>query len=236
MGVEDPSAYGLVRLNGDRSVKGFLEKPKPEEIDTKLVNAGIYILHHDVLEGMAPAGTNSSIERDLFPTLVGNGLYGYEASGYWMDIGTPGRYLQATREILDRQVKTIIGDRVHESGGTLIAAGRVEGTVLAPSLIDAGAEIAAGASVGPHAVLGRGVRVGEGSHVEASVLFDGAVIGSGAVVRNSVIGRGVEVGRNCVIEDEVILGDGVKLGADNVIRAGARIFPGVELPAGAIKI
>ncbi len=39
-----------------------------------------------------------------------------------------------------------------------------------------------------------------------------------------------------MIEDEVVLGAGVKLGADNLIRAGARIFPGVELPDGAIKI
>jgi mannose-1-phosphate guanylyltransferase len=234
--VEDPSAYGLVRLDRDRSVKGFLEKPKPEEIDTKLVNAGIYILHRDVLDGMAPAGTVLSIERDLFPALVGHGLYGYEASGYWMDIGTPGRYLQATREILDRHVRTLIGERVHAAGGTLVANGRVDGTVAAPAVIGAECEIAAGATVGPHSVLGRGVRLAAGSEVTASVLFDGAVLARGAVVRDSVIGRGVEVGENCVIEGEVILGDGVRLGADNVIRAGARIFPGVELPAGAIKI
>ena len=234
--VEDPSAYGLVRLNRDHTVKGFLEKPKHEQIDTNLVNAGIYVLHRDVLDGMAPSGTVSSIERDVFPTLVGHGLYGYEASGYWMDIGTPGRYLRATREILDRHVHTIIGDRVHQAGGKLVGSGRVDGEVTAPSLVGADCEIHAGARVGPHSVLGRGVRVAEGGEITASVVFDGAVVGSGAIVRDSVIGRGVEVGQNCVIEGEVILGDGVRLGADNVIRAGARIFPGVELPAGAIKI
>jgi mannose-1-phosphate guanylyltransferase len=234
--VEDPSAYGLVRLNHDRSVNGFLEKPRPEEIDTNLVNAGIYVLHRDVLDEMAPAGSTISIERDLFPTLVGHGLYGYEASGYWMDIGTPGRYLQATREILDRHVHTLIGDRVHAAGGKLVGDGRIDGEVTAPSLVAAGCEIDAGARVGPHSVLGRGVRVAAGSEVTASVVFDGASVGSGTVVRDSVIGRDVEVGPGCVIEGGVILGDGVRLGADNVVRAGARIFPGVELPAGAIQI
>src|SRR6185437_6850368 len=83
IGVDDPSAYGLVRRHEDRSVRQFVEKPSPEEIDTNLVNAGAYILHRDVLDGMAPKVSKVSIERDVFPTLVGNGLYGYEAAGYW---------------------------------------------------------------------------------------------------------------------------------------------------------
>ena len=97
--VEDPSAYGLVRRNDDSSVREFVEKPGPDQIDTNLVNAGAYILDRDVLDEMAPAGTNISIEREVFPKLVGRGLFGYEASGYWLDIGTPDRYLQATYDL-----------------------------------------------------------------------------------------------------------------------------------------
>jgi mannose-1-phosphate guanylyltransferase len=236
IGVEDPSAYGLVRRNSDRSVREFLEKPSPDQIDTNLVNAGVYILHRDVLDGMAPAGTNSSIERDLFPTLVGQGLYGYEADGYWMDIGTPERYLQATREIVDRHVDTIVGHKLQEAGGKLLAQGRIDGEVAAPAVIDAGCEIAIGARVGPHSVLGRGVRLAEGAEVTASVLLDGVTVGRGTVIHDSIIGRDVEIGPDCRIADRVMLGDGVKLGAGNVLAAGARIFPGVELPSGAIKI
>ena len=47
-----------------------------------------------------------SFEREVFPSLVGNGLYGLRAQGYWLDIGTPERYLQATRDILDRSLET----------------------------------------------------------------------------------------------------------------------------------
>src|SRR6202011_722671 len=84
--VEDPSAYGLVRRNGDCSVSEFVEKPSQAEIDPALINAGAYIIEREVLAGMAPAGTNISIERDVFPELVGNGLYGYAASGYWLGL------------------------------------------------------------------------------------------------------------------------------------------------------
>ncbi len=75
--VDDPSAYGLVRLAADGSVTEFVEKPGPDELDTDLINAGAYILEREVLDSMAPAGTNISIEREVFPSLVGRGLFGY---------------------------------------------------------------------------------------------------------------------------------------------------------------
>ena len=114
--VEDPSAYGLVRRNDDCSVREFVEKPGPEQIDTNLINAGAYILEREVLDGMAPAGTHISIEREVFPSLVARGLFGYEASGYWLDIGTPERYLQGTFDILEGNVTTEIGGELGRSG------------------------------------------------------------------------------------------------------------------------
>ena len=117
--VEDPSAYGLVPLNSDNSVREFIEKPGAEQTETDLINAGAYIIERSVLDGMAPAGTNISIEREVFPTLVGRGLYGYPADGYWLDIGTPERYLQGTFDILEGNVSTEIGRRLGEAGRAL---------------------------------------------------------------------------------------------------------------------
>jgi mannose-1-phosphate guanylyltransferase len=105
-GVEDPSAYGLVTRHEDASVKAFVEKPRSDEIETNLISAGAYVIEREVLDQMAPAGSRISIERDLFPELVGRGLYGYEGSGYWLDIGTPDRYLQGTFDILEGDVET----------------------------------------------------------------------------------------------------------------------------------
>jgi mannose-1-phosphate guanylyltransferase len=233
--VEDPSAYGLVRRNDDCSVKEFVEKPGPEQIDTNLINAGAYIIERDVLDGMAPAGTAISIERELFPALVRKGLFGYEASGYWLDIGTPERYLQGTFDILEGNVTTEIGRRLSASGLALVDGAQIDGRVVAPSLVAAHCVVARRAIVGGRAVLGRGVTVGDGAHVESSVLLEGASVGVRSTVRASIVGARVSIGDGCHIGAGVVLGDDVKIGADNVLAAGVRIFPGVELPKGAIK-
>jgi mannose-1-phosphate guanylyltransferase len=233
--VEDPSAYGLVRRNADGSVKEFVEKPGPEQIDTNLINAGAYIIDHDVLDGMAPAGTNISIEREVFPALVGRGLFGYESNGYWLDIGTPDRYLQGTFDILEGNVTTEIGRQLSECGLAMVDGATVDGRVVAPALVAADSVVGRRAIVGGRTVLGHGVNVGEGAHVESSVLLDGATVGARTTVRSSIIGTGVSIGDGCHIGYGVVLGDGVRVGSDNVLAAGVRIFPGVELPDGAIK-
>ena len=237
IGVADPSAYGLVRRRDDLSVSEFLEKPSADEIDTNLVNAGAYILQRDVLDGMAPAGTRISIERELFPTLVDHGLYGYEASGYWMDIGTPERYLQATYDILEGEVRTEVGQQVAQArDGVLWVDGRREHgpTVHAPAVIGADCAIAADATIAGRTVLGRGVTVGAGAHIDSSVLLDGAQVGAGARISRCIVGPGAAIGDGCRLGEGAMLGQDVRLGADNTLRAGVRIFPGVELPDRAI--
>jgi mannose-1-phosphate guanylyltransferase len=233
--VEDPSAYGLVRMRDDGSVSEFVEKPDGDEIDTGLINAGAYIIERDVLEMMAPAGTNISIERDVFPVLVGKGLFGFEASGYWLDIGTPARYLQATFDILEGNVTTDAGRRLSEAGGALIDGAHVQGRVVAPALVGPGCTIAEGAIVGGRAVLGHGVTVAAGAHIESSVLLDGSSVGGRTTVSSSIIGPSAQVGEHCHIGGGVVLGEAVKIGPGNTLSAGARIFPGVELPEGAIR-
>jgi mannose-1-phosphate guanylyltransferase len=234
--VDDPSAYGLVRRNDDLSVREFLEKPSVDQIDTNLINAGAYILERSVLDIMAPAGTKISIEREVFPRLVGNGLYGYEASGYWLDIGTPDRYMQGTYDILEGIVETDLGARLAAAGYALVEDGAsLDGRVVAPAYVAPGCHVAAGAIVGGRTVLGRGVVVGEGAHVEGSVLLDGAQVGARSTVRGSILGPDVSIGEHCHLDTGVVLGAGVTLGSENILAAGARIFPGVQLPDGAIR-
>jgi mannose-1-phosphate guanylyltransferase len=236
IGVQDPSAYGLVRRREDASVTEFVEKPQPEEIDGNLVNAGAYILEREILAEMAPSGTRISIERDVFPRLVDRGLYGYEVGpAYWLDIGTPERYMQGTFDILAGDVETEVGRRLTEAGGILRADdAAVTGTVHAPALIGAGCTVAAGAIVGGRCVLGREVRVHERAHIDSSVILDGCEIGPGARISGSILSPGVTIGEGCRIEGRVVIGEDVKVGAGNTLRAGMRIFPGVELPPGAI--
>lgn len=180
--VDDAAAYGLVHSGAGGEVLAFLEKTgerAPGE-----VNAGMYLLERSVLD-LIPAGESVSIERDVFPRLVGEGLRGLLLDGYWMDIGTPERYLQASWDILEGRVAT----RVEPDRPGL--------------LIDPGAEIAAGAKVGPRAVVGPDCRVAAGAEVVDSVLLAGCAIGERARVFNSILSPGAEVGPGGLLEGAV---------------------------------
>ncbi len=234
MGVDDPSAYGLVHRRDDLSVREFVEKPNLDEIDTHLVNAGAYILERSVLDVIAPAGTRSSIERDVFPRLVDHGLYGYEASGYWMDIGTPQRYLQATWDILESEVQTEVGDAVAHADGVLCPDAHPTGSVHGPAVIGEGCSIASDATVTGRTVLGAGVTIGPNAHVDSSVILDGASVGAFSRVNRCIVGPGASIGDRCRLDETAMLGQDVRLGAGNTLTAGVRIFPGVDLPDQAI--
>jgi mannose-1-phosphate guanylyltransferase len=212
--VEDPSAYGLVRRRADGEIVEFLEKPDPEQIDTDEINAGAYLLERSVLDLISPDQA-VSIEREIFPRLVGDGLYGVRLEGYWLDIGTPERFLQANWDILERRVDTVIASRLGPDG-LLVEDGAEasgEATVEAPALIEAGAEIAARARVGPRAVLGPGCSVAEGARIEGSVLLAGCRVGEGASVRDSILSAQVEVAPAAEVEPGSVIGEGDLAGA-----------------------
>lgn len=184
--VDDSSAYGLVTLGEGGEVLEFREKtgePVPGQ-----VNAGMYVLDRSVLEQIPP-GRKVSIERDVFPRLVGDGLYGLRLGGYWMDIGTPDRYLQASWDILEGRVET---------GVTPTAAG---------TLVAADAIVAGDAVVGPRAVLGPGCEVAPGCAIRESVLLDGCRVEDGARITGSILSPGVEVAAGAVVDGAVVARD-----------------------------
>jgi mannose-1-phosphate guanylyltransferase len=232
--VEDPSAYGLVRRNSDHSVSEFLEKPSPDEIDSNLINAGAYVLERSILELVEP-DRNVSIERTVWPALVGNGLYGFPSEGYWLDIGTPERYLQGTFDIIEGNVRTGVGERLGAGWATIAPDAQIAGRVIPPAVIGARASVAAGARVGSLVVLGVDVSVGAGATVERAVILGGAQIGERCELRDCIVAPGCNVGDGSKITGGAVLGEGVSVGADNVITRGARIFPGVSLPDRAIE-
>ena len=231
VGVDDPSAYGLVRMTAARAVTEFVEKPRPEEVDTNLISAGAYVLERSVLERI-PAGRAVSIEREVWPQLVGHGLHGFPCEAYWLDVGTPERYLQATFDIIAGRMKTKVADRMG-NGALSVAACR--GRLVPPALVEADCQVAAGARVGGFAVLGADVRVGTGAVVERAVVMAGARIGEDCVLRDCILGPGVRVGARTEVTGGAVLGEGVSVGADNVLTNGARVSAGVCLPDGAVR-
>ncbi len=232
--VPDPSAYGLVILAEDRSVAEFIEKPSADVAGEKLISAGAYVLQRDILQ-LVPPGRNVSIEREVWPLLVSDGLYGFPSEGYWLDIGTPARYLQGTFDIIEGNVETAVSQRLGSDRLVVADGAEVHGRVIAPAVLERGVRVAEGAHVGSLVVLAEDVSVGAGASVERSVVLQGAAIGEGCELRDCIVAAGCRVGAGSKITGGAVLGEDVRIGADNVVTGGARIFPGVELPDHAIE-
>jgi len=231
--VEDPSAYGLVRTLPNGEVTEFVEKPAPDEIDTRNISAGAYVLERRVLD-LLEADEPASIERDVFPRLVGAGLYGCVSDNYWLDIGTPERYLEATFDILEGTVASRVQERMGD--GYLCVEDGVDnaGRIIPPALVESGCRIGEGARIGGRVVLERGVTVGENTTIERAVVLQGAEIGSHCTLSGCIVAGGVRIGDECHVEGMSVLGEGVTIGSGNVVSNGARVFPGVTLPDGAL--
>jgi mannose-1-phosphate guanylyltransferase len=237
--VDDPTAYGLVRRAGgpqgpdaapeapDGEVLGFLEKPGTGEIDTDEISAGAYVMERRVLE-LIPPGRMVSIEREVFPRLVGDGLYGHALAGYWMDIGTPERYLRASWDILEGRVHTDAGARVGADGVLVEDGGGVDpaATVSAASLLEAEVTVGAEAAIGPRAVIARGSRVAERARVQESVALAGSRVGPDADVRGSILGPGVLVGEGARVASGAVIGKGAQVAPGASLGEGGRVAPG----------
>lgn len=204
--VEDTSSYGVVPTREDGQVEAFLEKsegPAP----TDRINAGVYVLEREVAERIEP-GRAVSVEREIFPGLCGDGLYGYLADGYWIDIGTPERYLESTYDLLSGRVESALPPR-DETG----------------SLVD-GASLVSGARIGPQSVVGRHCSVGTGSSVERAVLHDGVRVGADCALVECVVAAGAAVEEGARVEPGAIVGAEAVVEAGAIVPEDARVQPG----------
>jgi mannose-1-phosphate guanylyltransferase len=236
--VEDPSNYGLVRLGDGNRVLEFLEKPSADiaevgSLDVNTISAGAYVLERSVLELLQP-DTPASIEREVFPRLVDNGLYGRVSEGYWLDIGTPERYLQGTFDILEGVVATEVRHRLGDQYLHVAPDVRNEGRVVPAAIVEAGCAIGEAAHIGGRVVLERGVSVGDHTLVERAVVLQGAEVGSHCVLRGCIVGPGARIGDHSHVEGRAVIGEGVTIGSHNVVTNGARVFPGVTIPDGGL--
>ena len=202
--VENPGAYGLVETGPGGRVERFLEKPKPDEIRVNTINAGTYVLDPRVLE-FIPAGENYSFEYGLFPDLLrrGESFYAYvPRDTYWIDIGTPQRYLQVHHDLLAGVVRGVELGRRRGEFDAATAAAEIDDA----SMVADGCTVKPGAQV-LNSVLGEGCYVEEKARVEDSVIWAHTRIGAGAYVSRAVIGRGCHVGRSAQVGAGAALGD-----------------------------
>jgi len=213
--VPDPAAFGLVETDPTGRVVRFIEKPEPSQITTDTINAGIYVLETSTL-ALMPAGEVYSIERGFFPALLQRGdlVRAHVHRGYWIDVGTPEKYLQVNRDILARRFAVTL-DATPTAGGWVHPTARVEpGVRLSPPFyVGPGCRLTGGAQVGPDAVLVGDVRVGRDATVRGSVLWRDSTVEEGAEVDGALLGPGVRVGPHACARTGAVLGEGTVLSA-----------------------
>jgi mannose-1-phosphate guanylyltransferase len=236
--VDDPTQFGLVEMDGANRISRFLEKPRPEDITTNLVNAGTYVIEPDLFR-YVPPNQFYMFERGLFPVVLqtGDPMYGFPSRAYWTDIGKPQTYLDVHHDILIGKVRhTIRGNEVaHRVWIAGDADMHPQAQIVGPVVIGHGVVIERGARIIGPTVIGDGCRIGPECNVEGAVLWAGNTLAAGVTLRNCVLGRNNAVGANTQITDGSIVSDDCRIGADNRLEHGIRIWPGTALNERAIS-
>lgn len=174
--VDNVSEFGVAEVGEDGRITGFVEKPKPEDAPSNLINAGAYLLESEVLDYIE-TGRLVSMEKEIFPQIISNTgrFYGYKFEGYWIDIGRIKSYLYVNQFLLkEKGLDKIIGEDSN-----------VKGDIV-------------------NSILGRNVNVGRNTVIKSSVIFDNVSIDDNVTIENSVIGENCRIKENVYINNAVI--------------------------------
>jgi mannose-1-phosphate guanylyltransferase len=221
--VEDPTIYGVVETDENGRVKRFLEKPKPEEVTTNLINAGTYVLEPEVLQRIPP-NIKYSFEREVFPRLLQDGepVYAYPSHNYWMDTGTPEKYLQLHRDLLVGRCDgySFEKDLTIGRGGNIHPSVQMQGRVI----IGDNCTVGRGVRLAGPVVIGRDCTIGEDAVITDSVIWQNNTIGARAIVKSSALADHCTIGDDSYLIDAVLC-DHVIIPEGNKPEPGARVFP-----------
>ncbi|NLL94256.1 MAG: NDP-sugar synthase [Thermoplasmatales archaeon] len=202
--VGNPTEFGTARIGDDGRITEFKEKPKPEEVFSNLINAGVYVVERRVM-ALVPEGKPYDFSKDLFPLLMGRGerLQGHTLKGAWRDVGRPSDLI----------------------GANLVAAtkagsfpGVIDGAETeAPVYVGKGSRVVGGSLSGSVVMASCGV---SGSNIRGSIVFPGCDV-EGSDIIDSVLGEGCVVPPGCVIKG-CVLGDGTMLERGTILD-GVRV-------------
>ena len=215
--VADPSAFGVVPTDASGRVTAFIEKPRRDQAPTNLINAGTYVLEPSVLDRIA-SGRRVSIEREVFPALVADGqLYAQASDTYWLDTGTPERYLQAHLDVLaGLRPEVTLPSHVERDGLLLGEDAQFEGVLRGRAFCSAASRVEHGAEL-ENSIVCEHVCIESGARLVESVVLEGARVVAGAVVERSIVGP------------RAVVGAAARLSSLSVVGVGYEVPAGVHL-------
>lgn len=190
--VGDTSSFGVIECDATGAVRRFVEKPPPGATTADTINAGTYVLDAAAFDPF-PGDGPLSFERTVFPGLLeaGAALQGVPSDAHWQDLGTPARYRDGHRAVLEGRCRWPAAEGLERTDGAMA--------------IHRSAVIGDGVELEEPVTVGAGVQVGPGAHLRDAVVLRGARIGAGAVVRSAIIGPGAVVGDDTHVGPEAIV-------------------------------
>ncbi len=197
--------YAAVDVDAEGAVRRIAGRFGPGgEGLTSLHFTGVHLLSRDILDAIPAVPFECDINRHVYPPLMDGRVRALRTSGYWNDLGTPQRYLQANLDVLRGRVPLtrLRGadpfaalEPFAEPGVWVGRGAQIEpGAALeAPALVGPRSVVEAGATLGPDAIVGAGCRIAAGATVRGSVLWDGTALAPGETVEGEIAAGGVRV-------------------------------------------
>ncbi len=198
--VEDPTQFGVVETDHEKRVTRFVEKPRREQVTTNLINAGVYILDATILKSI-PQGKRFMFEHDVFPVLLADGdpVFGYATDCYWIDTGTPEKYLQLTHDLMHGKSQQVAfqPEYIHIDK---LSSVHPQAILTGPVLIEKDCTIGKGVKIKGPVVIGSGCNIGDDAIIENSILWQRVTIGEHARLKDCIVASNNHIENNACIE------------------------------------
>jgi NDP-sugar pyrophosphorylase family protein len=251
--VDNVEGYGIADINKDMKIAKFVEKPSPKEAPSDLANTGLYMVSPEIRKILKEKGVKQLMKErhrldfgfDFIPYLISTGrpVYGFRLEGSWYDVGTPRRYLEAMKDMLDGRFASLtdFGGRLDEEKRTWVQGESTESMKSRKEIVSkikrGKIEVEGSVLIGRHCKIGNGVRIvnscidnytqiGNDVEIEDSAVMDRVIVGEKAEIKESIIGRHVNVastskkptkiGSVSVIADDVTIAEGCTLSATKI--------------------
>ncbi|WNB93535.1 sugar phosphate nucleotidyltransferase [Bacillus sp. NEB1478] len=230
--VESPLEYGVIMTNQDGKIIRFLEKPSWNEVFSDTVNTGIYILEPEIFSYIEK-DIPFDFSKDLFPILMkeNRNLYGYQAEGYWSDIGNLQQYRQSHYDMLNGLVNLPIQGKEQNPGIWVGENVTIEEgvTIEGPVSFADGSVIRKGAHVGKLSVVGKNSVISAGSSLKKSVLWNDVFVGTHCELRGATIANGTKIEKDVSVFEHAVVGDHCTIGKKATLKPDVKIWPEKEI-------
>ncbi len=229
----DPREYGIIKVDKENRVVGFVEKPSWNQAVSNLANTGVYVINPECLE-LIPKGRPYDFAADLFREMLEKNMpiYCYHTEDYWCDVGNIEAYLKCQRDAFDGRIKPLSGETAKNIYAEKdLPAG--DYSIIPPVYIGRDAEIGDGAVIGPYAVVDSGCSIGSNSRVRYSVIHENSCLAANTAVTGALVCSGAALRSRCSMFENSVAGSGCVIGEDACVRPGVCIWPGKLVGKGA---